>query len=115
VAQVLAAHRWAGAGRPQPARDGHAGRAQRARAGRVQQSHRESAKGVVATGGWRGGLISFRFRLYVFSQSVSTTFFSSVCPQICVLKVNIHCDGCLKKVKVLHKIDDKLQDQERSF
>jgi copper chaperone CopZ len=28
--------------------------------------------------------------------------------QTCVLKVNIHCDGCEKKVKkILHKIDGK--------
>jgi hypothetical protein len=27
-------------------------------------------------------------------------------PQTCVLKVNIHCDGCQKKVKkILHKIE----------
>lgn len=35
-------------------------------------------------------------------------FFLPVCSQTCVLKVNIHCDGCEKKVrKILHKIDGK--------
>lgn len=39
------------------------------------------------------------FVLYSFDSMVSVV-------QTCVLKVNIHCDGCKDKVKkILHKID----------
>jgi hypothetical protein len=38
-------------------------------------------------------------------------FFFSVCPQTLELKVPIHCEGCLKKVKkIVQKIDGKLLD-----
>jgi hypothetical protein len=38
-------------------------------------------------------------------------FFLSVCQQTLELKVPIHCDGCLKKVKkIVQKIDGKFLD-----
>jgi hypothetical protein len=42
------------------------------------------------------------------SADISSLFLPPARPQTCVLKVNIHCDGCEKKVKkILHKIDGK--------